>query len=107
FLIPEGAFMRVMAVATAAAVVTWMVIVLVHLKFRHAHENEKLRFPAPGCPWANYLCVAFLLLILGVMTKIESMRAAVYILPAWLLVLCIGYRLRQLVQRRQERSAAS
>lgn len=100
FLIPEGAFMRVMAVATAAAVVTWMVIVLVHLKFRRAHANEKLRFSAPGCPWANYLCIAFLLLILGVMTQIGSMRAAVYILPVWLLVLCAGYQFRQHMQRR-------
>src|SRR5699024_5564884 len=72
FLVPEGAFMRVMAVATAAAALTWLMIVLVHLKFRTAHARSQLHFPAPWYPWANYLCVAFLLAIVALMTQLES-----------------------------------
>ncbi len=95
FLVPHGAFMRVMAVATAAAALTWLMIVLVHLKFRKAHARGDLYFPAPWYPWANWLCVAFLLMLVGLMTQIDSTRPAVYVLPAWLLVLYVGYLWRR------------
>ncbi|MDY0308472.1 MAG: amino acid permease [Castellaniella sp.] len=95
FLVPEGAFMRIMAVATAAAATTWMMIVLVHLRFRRAHDAAQLHFPSPGFPWVNYLCAAFLVALVGLMTQLDDTRPAVYVLPVWLLVLYVGYRLRQ------------
>ncbi|MGB3837417.1 MAG: amino acid permease [Castellaniella sp.] len=95
FLVPEGAFMRIMAVATAAAATTWMMIVLVHLRFRRAHAASKLYFRAPGFPWANYLCAGFLLMLIALMTQLEDTRPAVYVLPVWLAVLYAGYRLRR------------
>lgn len=95
FLIPEGAFMRIMAVATAAAATTWMMIVLVHLRFRRAHAASGLHFPSPGFPWVNYLCAAFLAGLVGLMTQLDDTRPAVYVLPVWLLLLYVGYRLRQ------------
>ncbi|HEX7340873.1 MAG TPA: amino acid permease [Rhodanobacteraceae bacterium] len=94
FLVPHGAFMRVMAVATAAAALTWLMIVLVHLKFRKAHARSNLHFPSLWYPWANWLCVAFLLLLVGLMTQLDSMRPAVYVLPVWIVALYVGYRVR-------------
>ncbi len=96
YLIPEGAFMQVMAVATTAATITWVMIVLVHMKFRKAHaaEADKLTFPAPFYPIANYFCVGFMALIIVMMTQMESMRAAVIVLPVWLIVLYIGFLFR-------------
>ncbi len=95
FLVPHGAFMHVMAVATAAAAVTWMMIVLVHLRFRRAHANKSLVFRAPWFPWANWLCAGFLVLLVGLMTQLDSTRPAVYVLPVWLLILFASYRLRR------------
>ncbi|MGB6007164.1 amino acid permease [Castellaniella sp.] len=95
FLVPEGAFMRIMAVATAAAATTWMMIVLVHLRFRRAHDASKLHFLSPGFPWVNYLCAAFLVGLVALMTQLDDTRPAVYVLPVWLGVLYAGYRLRQ------------
>lgn len=95
FLVPHGAFMRVMAIATAAAALTWLMIVLVHLKFRKAHAGRSVHFPAPLFPWANWLCVAFLLLLVGLMTQLDSTRPAVYVLPVWMLVLYASYQLRR------------
>lgn len=92
-LLPEGAFMRVMALVTAAMVITWVVIVIVHIRFRRAHDRAELHFPAPFFPWINYLCIAFLLLILGIMWHIESMRMAVYVLPIWLGIVWLGYKI--------------
>ncbi|MCM5558314.1 amino acid permease [Pleomorphomonas sp. JP5] len=96
YLIPEGAFMQVMAVATTAATITWVMIVLVHMRFRKAHATEagKLTFPAPFYPIANYFCVGFMALIIVMMTQMESMRAAVIVLPVWLIVLYIGFLFR-------------
>lgn len=94
FLVPDGAFMQVMALATAAATITWALIVLVHLRFRRAHAGRPLRFPAPAFPWANGLCIAFLALLVGLMTQLDSTRTAVFVLPAWLVLIYIGYRIR-------------
>jgi AAT family amino acid transporter/aromatic amino acid transport protein AroP len=99
YLIPEGAFMQVMAVATTAATITWVMIVLVHMKFRKAHATEaatgKLTFPSPFYPIANYFCVAFMAVIILMMTQMDSMRDAVYVLPAWLIVLYVGFTIRK------------
>ena len=99
YLIPEGAFMQVMAVATTAATITWVMIVLVHLKFRKAHAKDtaKLTFPAPFYPIANYVCVAFMAMIIFMMTQLDSMRMAVLVLPAWLIVLYAGFLIRKRV----------
>jgi AAT family amino acid transporter/aromatic amino acid transport protein AroP len=96
YLIPEGAFMRVMAVATTAATITWVMIVLVHMRFRKAHAQDvgKLTFPAPFYPIANYFCVAFMAMIIIIMTQMDSMRDAVYVLPVWLIILYVGFIFR-------------
>ncbi|CAI9405732.1 Aromatic amino acid transport protein AroP [Pleomorphomonas sp. T1.2MG-36] len=96
YLIPEGAFMQVMAVATTAATITWVMIVLVHMKFRKAHAADvaKLTFPAPFYPIANYFCVGFMALVIIMMTQMESMQMAVFVLPAWLIVLYVGFLFR-------------
>lgn len=95
YLIPEGAFMQVMAVATAAATLTWMLIVLVHFRFRRAHRRQgsTLRFESPFFPYANFLTAAFLLLILAMMTQLDGTRNAVWILPFWIGLLYAGYRI--------------
>jgi AAT family amino acid transporter/aromatic amino acid transport protein AroP len=94
FLVPEGAFMQVMAVATAAAALTWLMIVLVHLKFRQAHAGKEVLFPSPWHPWTNYLCIAFLLGVVALMTQLADTRLAVYVLPVWVGILYVGYRVR-------------
>lgn len=96
YLTPEGAFMQVMAVATTAATITWVMIVLVHMKFRKAHAAGagKLTFPAPFYPIANYFCVAFMAMILVVMTQMPEMRMSVLVLPVWLIVLYVGFIFR-------------
>lgn len=96
YLIPEGAFMQVMAVATTAATITWVMIVLVHMKFRKAHAADvgKLTFPAPFYPIANYFCVAFMAVILVMMTQMPDMRLSVLVLPVWLIVLYVGFLFR-------------
>lgn len=96
YWIPDGAFMQVMAIATTAATITWVMIVLVHLKFRKAKQTagEQLIFKAPFYPYANYMCVAFRIMVVLLMLQLDSMRNAVFVLPIWLGVLYGGYKLK-------------
>ena len=99
FLVPDGAFMRVMSIALTAAVTTWIMIILVHLRFRKSHLDaatvDQLTFKSPLYPYANYLCLVFMVLIIGLMTQIEGMRESVIVLPVWLIVLYTGYCLKK------------
>lgn len=106
YLVPNGAFMKVMAGATASAVITWSMIVLVHLRFRKKHMNTKLHFPAPFYPVGNYFCLAFLIGIVLLMfissflppipgIVMPNMTVQACIVPAWILVLYIGFRIKK------------
>lgn len=97
YLIPEGAFMQVMAVATTAATITWVMIVLVHRKFRLAHLDkvDTLAFAAPFFPYVNYLCIGFMVLLIILMTQLDSTKNAVYVLPVWLVILYAGFKIKQ------------
>ena len=50
-------------------------------------------FPSPWYPWSNYLCLAFLALILVVIGLTPGIRTAVFIIPVWLLLIWVGYKL--------------
>lgn len=132
YLIPEGAFMKVMAGAMSAAVITWITIVVVHLRFRRAKmcRNEKTVYPSPFFPFSNYLCLVFLLSLIismlatgftenGIFTnllhslnignssgaplislKVTDMSIAALIIPVWLYVLYVGYRIKILLSRK-------
>lgn len=96
YLIPDSAFLQVMAIATAAAVITWALIVIVHLKFRQSHSNrvKDLFFPAPFYPFANYFCIGFLALVMIVMTQLPNMKMAIFALPVWIGFLFISYKIK-------------
>lgn len=95
YLIPEGAFMQVMSLATAAATITWGMIIIVQMKFRKAHLNTPLHFKSPFFPYANYLCLAFLVMMLAVMTQVDDMKRSVYLIPIWLGVMSVGFYLKK------------
>lgn len=90
-LVPNGAFMIVMSVAIAAAVITWTLIIIMHLRFRKANLDKKLKFRTPFFPYVNYFCLIFLVVIIGAMTQLNSFKPAVVALPCWLILTYIGY----------------
>ncbi|MGL4668040.1 MAG: amino acid permease [Saezia sp.] len=95
FAVPDGAFMIVMSVAIAAAVITWAMIVLVHLRFRKAMEGKNIKFKTPFYPVVNYICLVFLAIVIGAMTQFGNFKVAVYVAPAWILITFIGYKVKQ------------
>lgn len=102
YLLPNGALELLMALAVAALVINWAMISLAHLRFRASQRRLGLQsgFPALWSPFSNYLCLAFVVLILGVMLRIEGVSLSVYLIPGWLLLIWLGYRLKLTLARR-------
>lgn len=103
YLFPGKMFMYIMSIATIGAVITWGMIILVHLRFRkfHMEKSHELVFKAPFYPYINYICLAFLALVVCLMTQLEATRTAVYVLPVWLVVLYGGFKFRQMQDRKK------
>jgi aromatic amino acid transport protein AroP len=86
-----------MGLAVSALVINWGMISWIHLRFR-AHKKQAGKptgFPSPFYPLSNWLCLAFLAGILVVMYLTPDLRISVYLIPAWLAVLGVGYWIRQ------------
>lgn len=95
YLLPNGALALLMSLVVTALVINWALISLTHLKFRRAQGGRKLVFASLWHPFANWLCLAFMLMILGVMLFTPGIAVSVYVLPAWLLALWLGFRLKR------------
>ncbi len=95
YLFPGKVFMYLLSIAVAAVLVSWFIIIVTHLRFRKAKMREgkadSLHFKSLGYPVINYICIAFLVFIAFMMYQIPDTQMALFILPAWLIVLTLGY----------------
>ena len=99
YLVPKSALELLMSLVVAALVINWAMISLAHIRFRKAMQAKGVEpsFKAFWFPFANYLCLAFVLFILGVMLFIPGIRISVFAIPFWLLFIwgCYQIRLRR------------
>lgn len=99
FLLPGEVFMYLMAVAIIAGIINWTMIIITNLKFRKSKiaqgEADGIEFKTPFYPYVNYICAAFLAMVVVLMAFTESMKMAVFVLPIWLLVLWIGFKVKK------------
>jgi AAT family amino acid transporter/aromatic amino acid transport protein AroP len=96
YVLPGEIFMYLMSIVTGAVIISWAMIILTHLKFRKhcAAAGIVPKFQAYLYPFANYLCLAFLAIVIALMTTMEEMRLAVMLMPVWLGVIWIFYKLK-------------
>ena len=68
-------------------------ISLSHLKFRQSLNQRGIvpGFKSLWYPFSNYLCLAFVALILGVMLLIPGIQMSVYAIPFWLAFMGLCY----------------
>ena len=94
YLMPGKAFELLMALVVSALVINWAMISLAHLKFRAVKNSEGIpaKFPAFWYPFGNYLCLAFMVGILIIMFLTPGIQISVYLIPVWLVILGIGYK---------------
>lgn len=94
YFVPAKALNILMSLVVTTLVINWAMISLSHLRFRTAknREGSKPAFPALWFPYANYLCVAFLGLLLLILWLTPGSRISVIMIPVWLFVMWLGYR---------------
>lgn len=93
YLLPGKAFGILMSLVVAALVINWGMISLAHLKFRAAKDREGLIpiFKAFWSPLTNYVCLAFMAVLL-VLLYLSGETIAVELVPVWLFINWLGYR---------------
>lgn len=98
YLMPGKAFGLLMALVVSTLVINWVMICMAHLKFRAVQNRLGVtaRFRALWYPYGNYLCLAFLGLILVIMVLTPGIRISVLLLPLWLGVLWGGFCLARM-----------
>ncbi len=96
YFMPRAALGVLMSLTISALVINWAVISLTHLKFRAAktRAGESLYFKSFWHPWSNYLCLAFIVLVLGILALIGK-GVAVLLAPVWIAFVWLGYRLKK------------
>ena len=94
--VPEQAFKILMSLVVSCLIINWVMISLTHMKFRKQKNIEKVitKFPSFLFPISNYICIAFLLAILGIM-YITGMHISVILIPIWLAILFVSYKMVQ------------
>jgi aromatic amino acid transport protein AroP len=94
YFMPENALTVLMSLVVTTLIINWAMISLSHLKFRAVKNKEdvKTAFPAFWFPFANYLCIAFLGLMLVILWLTPGSRISVIMIPVWLCVMWLGYR---------------
>lgn len=93
YLFPEKAFGLLMMLVVAAIVINWIVISYTHLKFKKSMQETQVKtlFPSVAYPLTNYLCIAFMIGILIIMSFSSDMQVAVLMIPVWIGILVIAY----------------
>ncbi|MFJ4346642.1 amino acid permease [Pseudomonas sp. NPDC089401] len=96
YLMPANALELLMSLVVATLVINWAMISYSHLKFRQHldRSGQKPLFRALLYPYGNYLVLAFVVLILGIMLMIPGIQVSVYAMPVWLVVMLLAYMLK-------------
>jgi aromatic amino acid transport protein AroP len=91
-LIPEKALEALMSLVVSTLIINWLMISVVHLKFRKSKRAEQIstRFPSFIYPVSNYICLVFFVGILSLMW-ITGMQLPVALIPVWILFLYLCY----------------
>lgn len=99
---PDEAFKILMSLVVSCLIINWIMISFTHLKFRKFKDqaNIKTKFPSIIYPVSNYICMVFLVGILIIMS-ITDMHISVILIPVWLILLFISYKI---VQQNKQKS---
>ena len=98
YVVPEEVFTWVTSVALVGTFWTWGIILVSHRNYRRAVAAGRAApapFRMPGAPLANWLVLAFLVAVSGMLALDAGTRVALYVAPVWFALLGIGYALTQ------------
>ncbi len=94
YLVPERVFTMVTSIALIGTLWTWGIILVAHANYRRAVVAGRAAaapFRMPGAPVANWLVLAFLVLVTVMLVRDPDTRVALYVAPFWFGLLALGY----------------
>ena len=96
YVAPKSALELLFALVVASLMINWALISITHLKFRKAMGEQGVvpSFKTFWFPFSNYLCLAFMVVIISVMLAIPGIRNSVFAMPVWVGIIYVAYRLR-------------
>ncbi|MBH3426269.1 D-serine/D-alanine/glycine transporter [Pseudomonas alkylphenolica] len=104
YLVPNmlDAFTLITTVSAILFMFVWSMILLSYLSYRKQRDSlhRASKYKMPGGIFMVWVCLTFFVFILALLALQEDTRQALYLVPAWFVVLGISYR--QLRQKRQE-----
>ena len=92
---PKEIFNILLAIATIAAILNWIAILIAQISFRKKVDIRQIKYKMPFYPVSSIIAILFLILVIITMLQMNNMKLAVYIAPAWLITLYIGYVVRK------------
>ncbi|PSL48040.1 aromatic amino acid:proton symporter (AAT family) [Chitinophaga niastensis] len=104
-LMPEKALEVLMSLVVSSLMINWLMISVVHLKFKKNKKEEqiKTKFPSIIYPLSNYICLVFLVSIL-ILMWITGMKLSVALIPGWIVFLYLCYLL---VKRKKQQKVSA
>jgi aromatic amino acid transport protein AroP len=89
----------------AALVLNWALISLTHLKSRKAmlEDGQTLVFRSLWFPISNWICLAFMAMVMVILAMTPGLNVSVMLVPVWLFAMWVGYRIKA---RQQENNSA-
>lgn len=93
-IMPDQALNIMMSLVVSALIINWVMISITHIYFRKQKDREDVRtkFRTFWFPLTNYICLFFLIGVLVIMW-ITGMKIPVELIPVWLVLLYVSYRL--------------
>jgi AAT family amino acid transporter len=94
YIVPAEVFTWVTSISLIGTLWTWIIIMYSHSKYRQAVQQGRVAavsYRMPGWPVANWIVIAFLLIVAAMFWLDEGTRVALYIAPFWFGLLGISY----------------
>ena len=95
YYMPKQALGILMSLVVSALVINWAMISLTHIKFRQYFQQtdskHRFGFPSLFYPYSNYICLAFVALILCILLSNNDTYISVILLPVWIILLWLAY----------------
>src|SRR5581483_3147579 len=94
YAVPKEVFTWVTSISLIGTLWTWIIIMYSHSRYRQAVQQGKapgVSYHMPGWPIANWLVIAFLLIVAVTFARDPDTRVALYVAPFWFGLLAAGY----------------